>query len=118
MSSGSNTRVRKNILTLRLSADERAAIDASAERSGLAIGSYAREVLLEAPSPRAVRRPPIERRELGRLLGELGKVGSNLNQIAKSLHTGILVYEVEIQRELDGLAAVREAILKALGRDP
>ena len=40
---------------------------------GPTVGSYARRALLNAPVPRQGRRPPIERRELGRLLGSLAR---------------------------------------------
>jgi uncharacterized protein (DUF1778 family) len=36
MTSGTEKRIRDHVLTLRLSADERAAIDDAAERAGLA----------------------------------------------------------------------------------
>ncbi len=118
MSRGTEKRVRDYILPVRLSQDERAAIDAAAERAGLTVGSYARQVLLGAPAPRQVRRPPVERRELVRLLGELGKIGGNLNQLAKSVHSGIVVYTGEIDTVIASLLEVRNAILAALGRAP
>ncbi len=65
-----------------------------------------------------MRRPPVERRELVRLLGELGKIGGNLNQLAKSLHSGIVVYTGEIDTVIASLLEVRNAILAALGRAP
>jgi hypothetical protein len=117
MSHGSETRVRNKHLTIRLSPDERARIDQAADRSGLTPGSYARQVLLGAPAPRQVRRPPIERRELARLLGELGHVGSNLNQIARLGNVGEAIDAAELATVLADLGVVREAILKALGRD-
>jgi hypothetical protein len=117
MSHGSETRVRSKHLTIRLSPDERERIDLAAERAGLTAGSYARQVLLGAPQPRQVRRPPIERRELARLLGEVGHVGGNLNQIARDMNFGRGVDARELKQELHGLGLVRDAILKALGRD-
>ena len=117
MSHGSETRVRSKHLTIRLSPDERATIDQAADRSGLTPGSYARQALLGAPAPRQVRRPPIERRELARLLGEIGHVGGNLNQIARGMNLGRGVDGWELKQELHGLGLVRDAILKALGRD-
>ena len=116
--SGSEKRVRDRVLPIRLSAEERAAIEAAAEKAGLATGSYGRQVLLSAPAPRQVRRPPVERRELARLLGEVGKLGSNLNQIAKAVHMGQLVYTGELDSALAGVLEVRAAILRALGREP
>jgi hypothetical protein len=116
--SGTEKRARSEHLTVRLSKDERAAIDAAADRAGLTAGSYARQAMLGAPAPRQVRRPPVERKELARLLGELGKIGGNLNQLARAANTGSLVYGTEIETALGGLAEVRTAILKALGRAP
>jgi hypothetical protein len=118
VSSGSEKRVRDRILTIRLSPDERAVIDTAAERAGLAIGSYARHALLGAPAPRQVRRPIVERRELSRLLGELGKIGGNLNQLAKAANSGVIVYEGEIDDTRHALIEMRDAVLKALGREP
>ena len=125
MSHGSETRVRNRHLTIRLSTDERAAIDQAAERAGLMPGSYARQTLLGAPAPRQVRRPPVERQELSRLLGELGRIGSNLNQIARAANTGAFVgassgvggdAAADIGAALHRLLEMREAVLKALGR--
>jgi hypothetical protein len=118
MSSGSEKRVRKRILPIRLSEEEHAVIDQAADRAGLVIGSYARQALLGAPAPRQVRRPAVERRELARLLGELGKIGGNLNQLAKAMNSGLLIYEGEVDTALHGLAEMRDAVLKALGREP
>jgi hypothetical protein len=118
MSHGSEKRVRSKHLTIRFSPEERASVDHAAERSGLTTGSYARQVLLGAPVPRQVRRPPIERRELARLLGEIGHVGGNINQIARLGNVGEDVNGAELATVLADLAVVREAILKALGREP
>jgi mobilization protein NikA len=118
MSHGSEKRARSSHLTVRLSVDERAAVETAAEKAGLTAGSYARQAMLGAPAPRQVRRPPVEKRELARLLGELGKIGGNLNQLARAANTGVVVYESEIDASLGDLAEVRTAILKALGRAP
>jgi len=118
MSSGTEKRVRSTVLPIRLSPEERAEIDAAAERAGLMTGSYARQALLGGPRPRQARRPPVERKELARLLGELGHIGANLNQLAKAANTGVVVYTGEIDAALAGLAEMRDAILKALGRTP
>jgi len=118
MTSGTEKRARSAHLTIRFTPEERASIDDAAERAGLTSGSYARQTLLGAPAPRQMRRPQIERRELARLLGELGKIGGNLNQLAKAANQGIAVYHNEILLALGGLKVLRGAILKALGREP
>ena len=118
MTHGSEKRARTTHLTIRLTPDERAAIDAAAERAGLTAGSYARQLLMGAPAPRQVRRPPIERRELVRLLGNLGYVGNNINQIARVLNGGGEPDFPGLNEALAGLGTVRKGILKALGRAP
>lgn len=118
MSHGTEKRVRDRHLTIRLSVDERAIIDQKSERAGLTAGSWGRQLMLDAVPPRQVRRPPIERKELARLLAEFGKIGGNLNQLAKSANAGVVVYESEIDAAIADLHAMRGAVLSALGREP
>lgn len=117
--SGSERRERKRIIGVRVTDDEMAEITAEAERSGLTVASYARSVLLSAPAPRARRRPSIEAEALGRLLGDLGKVGSNLNQIAHHMNAGRNeVSPAAMEAALSEVADIRAAILEAMGRKP
>jgi hypothetical protein len=116
MTHGSEKRARSTHITIRLSPAEREALDAHAERTGLTTGSYARGVLFGAPTPRQVRRPPVERQELARLLGALGRVGGNLNQLAHRFNSGLPTDRQEVLDAIRSLAPVRDAILAALGR--
>jgi hypothetical protein len=116
-SHGSENRARTKHITIRLTPDERITIDGSAERAGLTSGSYARQILLGAPAPRQVRRPPIERRELARLLGELGSIGNNINQLARAANSGDAIDSSEFNRAMGWLREMRDAVLQALGRD-
>jgi hypothetical protein len=118
MTHGSEKRARSTHITVRLTAEERAAIDAAAERAGLTAGSYARQAMLGAPMPRQVRRPPVERKELARLLGALGRIGGNVNQLAHHANAGSPVQRRALAATLDDLRAMRDAVLSALGRAP
>lgn len=113
---GSEKRARTIHLGVRLTPEERAQIERAAESSGLSTGSYARLVLLGTPGPRQVRRPQVDRAELGRLLGEIGRVGNNLNQIAHRMNTGVPTDRPALLVILASLVDVRNAILQALGR--
>jgi hypothetical protein len=75
----------KVIPPIRCTQDERAAIKKAAQQAGLSVGAFLRALALGDAGPRAVRRPPVERVELARLLGWLGKLGSNVNQLAMPL---------------------------------
>lgn len=115
--SGSEKRQRTVHFAIRLAPDERVLIEDQAERAGLSVASYARQTLLEAPAPRQVRRPPIERRELARLFGQLGAIGNNLNQIARVLNCGDEADLHALDQAVADLQRMRDAALKALGRE-
>lgn len=109
---------RTRFVAVRCTTNEYASIDEAATNAGLSIGAFLRSTALGRAGPRSVRRPPIERRELARLLGHLGKVGSNVNQLAHACNRdgrAPALSELRgIQREL---AEMRAALMKALGRD-
>ena len=103
---------------IRCTQAERAAIRAAADKAGLSVGAFMRSQALGSPGPRAVRKPPVERKELARLLGWLGKLGSNVNQLAhgynRSGKTPASAELIAIRREV---GEMRAALMNALGRD-
>jgi hypothetical protein len=103
-------------ISIRCTAQDHAVIKEAAAKAGLTIGPYLRALALGSPGPRAVRRPPVERRELARLLGWLGKLGSNVNQLAHAYNRDRRIPGfpeiLAIRREV---AEMRAALLKALG---
>ena len=55
--------------------------------------------------------------ELARLLGELGKLGSNVNQIAKAFNsTGAVPASPQLTAMQTDIMAMRAALIEALGR--
>lgn len=109
---------RGKFIAVRCSKEEYAAIREAADQAGLAIGAFLRAQALGNPGPRAVRRPPVEKTQLARIQAELGKIGSNVNQLARaSNQTGAVPGFAEllaIRREIGEMSA---AVMKALGRD-
>jgi hypothetical protein len=114
--SGTETRRRSLAVMARVTPEERAEIEAAAERAGLTLGSFIRERLLTAPVTRAVRRPPVQAAALSKLLGQLGKIGGNLNQIAARLNAGATGRPAEIDAALLTLRETGDRILELLGR--
>jgi hypothetical protein len=109
---------KNKFISVRCTAEDHAEIDEQATKAGLSKGAYLRALALGAPGPRAVRRPPIERKELARLLGHLGKVGSNINQLAFAKNsTGALPGFPELIAIRQEIAQMRDALIKALGHD-
>lgn len=117
--SGSEKRKRNKVLQVRLTESELAQIEAMADRVELTAPSYARSFLLDAPAPRAVRRPAVDTAQVAKLLADLGKVGSNLNQIAYHLNSGTSsVSPQAVESALADVAEMRDACMEALGRKP
>jgi mobilization protein NikA len=109
---------RTKLIPVRCTAAERAAIKAAADKAGLSVGAFLRTLSLGSAGPRAVRRPPIERKELARLLGHLGKVGSNINQLAHAFNQrGRVPALAELDGIRDYVREMRDALIAALGRD-
>jgi len=107
---------RKRFIGVRCTEPEHAAIAERATQAGLSVGAYLRRLALGSAGPRAVHKPPAERKELARLLGWLGKLGSNVNQLAYAFNRDGKIPGfpewLAIRREV---AEMRAAVLKALG---
>lgn len=114
--SGSEKRQRRRSVAVRFTDDEAAALEGAASRAGLTTGAYLRILAFGTPGPRAARRPPVERVELARLLGQLGHVGSNVNQLARAANGGDELGAVTLQETLTDIRHATQAIMKALGR--
>jgi hypothetical protein len=109
---------RTRIIPVRCNEKERAAITERATQSGFSVGAFLRTLALGDAGPRAVRRPPVERKELARLLGHLGKVGNNINQLAHGFNRDrILPGFPELLAIREDIRQLRDALMKALGRD-
>lgn len=113
--SGSETRQKQRRVTFRLTAEEHATLEAQAVSHGVTLGTFIRETLLDAPRTRQRRRPLADVAALARTLGQLNRVGGNINQIARAINVGETPLAAEI---LETLRAVREilgAIRVAMG---
>jgi len=105
--------------TVRLTGGQRAELIELAERAGVSRGAFARAVLLGSPPPRASRRKARDVQELARIFGEIGKIGSNVNQLAHHANiTRALPAIDELQAMNFSLMQMHEALMKALGQEP
>lgn len=88
---GSETRIKTTTTTLRLTPEERAALDAAAAAAGIGPSSFARQATLAAagrPATSVRRRRDAIASALAPVLGELGRHGSLLNQLTRHAHVG------------------------------
>ncbi|WP_238110856.1 hypothetical protein [Yoonia sp. I 8.24] len=111
--------------SLRLTHDERVALEAKA--GSMPLASYIKSVVLasEAPTYRKRQKPPVaEQQLLAQVLAKLGqtRTANNLNQIAKGLNQGTLIIDEELEVDLNTaiaeIAWMRVTLMKALGIKP
>lgn len=114
---GSNKRQRTRQIVVRCTPDEFAKIGGRADRSGLASAAFLRAAALDGNAgPRAQRRPPADHVALRQILGHLGRVGNNLNQIARALNKDELASLPDLQEALHAYLELRNALFEALGK--
>lgn len=118
MTSGSANRKRTKQCLVRFTDEEFAQVTDKADSAGLASAAFLRAAALGHPGLRARRRPPADHRALRRILGELARVGNNINQIAYHLNCGDPVHIPELREALTGYQDIREAILEAFDMSP
>jgi hypothetical protein len=108
---------RDRYVAVRCTEAEHAKMTEAAQRAGLTVGAFLRALACDGPGLRAARRPPIERQELARLLGHIGKLGSNVNQLAYAANAfNELPSASELEEMGSDIRAMRDAVMKALGR--
>ncbi len=113
---GSDKRQRGKIIASRCLDEEFTAIAAKADKAGLAVGAFMRAAALGDTGPRAQRRPPIDHKALRQYLGQFGRLGNNINQIARALNSGEKAKLPELQQLLRACLNIVNAINAALGR--
>lgn len=120
--SNSRGEKRPSPFCLRLTRDERAALEARA--GGMPLASFVKSILFAgdaAVSRRAALPLPVNRDALGHVLALLGasRLSSNLNQLAKAAHQGALPVTQEVEDDLKAacahVAEMRSWLLAALG---
>jgi Bacterial mobilisation protein (MobC) len=89
------------------------------EASGFSFAYLVRRALFNAPAPPSRHRPSVDHEAVAKLLGALGKIGGNVNQIAKLANMGRSELDIpELKMALRGLAELRLVCLQALGYEP
>ena len=112
-----NTLKRKNIITLKLTDIELELLNEATSVTGFSRSEYLRKLLTEKEIHHQIE-VVADMDELKRLVSECGKIGSNLNQIAKYFNTGgtrSLAVENEIHQCISDLFQLRKEVLTLAG---
>lgn len=114
--SGSQKRRTTARIAVNCTPAQKAEILKKIDATGLSPSAMCLAVLLDVPLP-VRRRPSVDTQLLAKVLAELGKIGSNINQIAYHLNAGRPgdVTEGSIQAALAELLEWRTALMQSLG---
>ena len=103
---------RAKTMTVRFTDGELAAVRAAAERTGMAPSAWVRELAVDAAEHRAMPPGWLHREvmaELVHLRSQITWVGSNVNQIARAINSGI-VPGVDLRPVLARLTEVADSV--------
>ncbi len=117
---GSNKRQREKQFVVRCTKDEFNEIAANARDAGLKGGAWLRAKGLTKgdPGPRSQHIPPVENEVLIKIMGALGRLNNNVNQIAHNLNRGEFYDATDLRLILKDYAGIRDHIFQALGKEP
>lgn len=106
---------RSEYLRVRLTPEEMEQLRRDADTAAVSVSDVARAQLLNAPIPKRKYRRSIDHERLAEVLQQLGKIGTNLNQLAKVANTNGDLTHVRNVRELKAeLEAIRDEVRAAL----
>ncbi|MBB4067424.1 plasmid mobilization protein [Gellertiella hungarica] len=113
---GSERRKTTELVTIRVTPDDHARIVEAGAAHGLGPSSFARVAVCQAvglAAPDVRRKPDPKQRDLARILGELGRIGSNVNQVARVANaTGDVASLVAVDALRDQLEELTRAVLE------
>ena len=117
---GSNKRQRGYQFVVRCTKDEFNEIAGNARDAGLRNAAWLRAKGLTKgdPGPRSQHIPPVENELLSTLMGALGRLNNNVNQIAHNLNKGEFYHTPELRQVLIDYPPIRDGIFQALGKQP
>lgn len=103
--------------TIRFSPAELEKIAPAAKAAGYNFSDYIRHLSLDAKPVRKRRSPTVDAELLQHALALMGKIGSNVNQLARQANRGRIPDSHELRSACESVAEIRIAILLSLGYD-
>jgi len=109
-----NSQNRQKFLVVRVSHEEQEKLKENALNLGVTISDYIRKNTLNAPVSSRGKKSNLDHKILGQLLGQIGKIGNNINQLTRSVNSGIIPQPIHLDSALEIWCELEVAILDAL----
>lgn len=109
------TEKRSEYLRVRMTPDEMEQLKRDADTAAVSVSDLARAQLMNAPIPKRRYRRSVDHERLADVLQQLGKIGGNLNQLAKVANaTGDLSHVRNVRELKAEIEAIRDEVRAAL----
>jgi hypothetical protein len=95
-------------ISFRVKPAERSQIFADAKAAGLSVGSYVRKKLVPIPQTAPTFQRTESRQLMKHLIGHMGRVGNNMNQIAFKLNSDQLLRSMDRAQLEEGIRALKD----------
>lgn len=109
---------RTRFLSARFTEADAVRHEQAAAAAGITVSDMIRAALDGTPPPRRTARPVQDRAELAQLLAAVGKIGSNVNQLAYVANTGGWPHDTAIAAAVSDIQWMRHHLMLALGVTP
>lgn len=111
------TDARSIQLKARFTEAEHETVTRAAEATGMSVSDLLRfGVLRQVPPPTRRNAQPVkDKQELARLLGAVGKIGSNVNQLAHVANAGSWPERGAIEQAVADIQWMRSSLMRSLG---
>jgi len=116
MAKKSENRHRQKRLTVRFNEQELEALQDRADQAGLSCSGYLRHTILQPKPPRQSHRPVKDHEKLARLLGAIGRIGNNINQLAHVANAGSWPEHQSLELASRQIQEIRDMLIQSLGR--
>ena len=113
--SKSEKRTRSKQVLIRLTAEEHADLAAKSDQMGLTMADYVRSCATQSAHKIKAKIDIVALREVA---WHVGRIGGNLNQIAKAMNRGLAAHVPEIERTLLAVREMQSMVMAVLGVDP
>lgn len=114
----SEVRKKGETISVRVAPVEKLEIQRMADAAGVTVGSYIRNKILKNGVTKNCTVPSLDKVLLGKLIGQIGQVGSDIKNIAEKLNMNGTVSAEHTEHYIkiccDNLSILRDEILKAI----
>ena len=106
-------------LKARFTESEAHAVKARADAADIHVSALVRASVLRQPLPPRTRRPPVQdREELVKLHGAVGRIGSNVNQLAYKANMGQWPEADALNEAADAILWMSHTLMRLVGEEP